>query len=234
MDTLFLGLALVVIVSYLWYVSLVKKYRAALEALAAIEASLTKRLESLAALLALVPGLASSTAFLSASSLSTLSLYTQSLSTASLSTASLAPAPLLPKGGAAHLATLDAQGEPLMALIAKIYALATERAQAWQPLSGKTKVEAAQISAYLAVAEQINRRVANLLTMLNQLDSVNAPQDALQLEGGRLHETETQMAAVCRYYNGAVLELNGAVEIFPGSIIAALAGIKGLPQYTEA
>ena len=43
MDKLLLGLALIFIVTYLWYVSLVKKRNTALEALSGIDVQLAKR-----------------------------------------------------------------------------------------------------------------------------------------------------------------------------------------------
>lgn len=50
------------------------------------------------------------------------------------------------------------------------------------------------------------------------------------------NEQEEHIAAARRFYNSAVLELNNAVEIFPGNILAMLLNIKQLPffEVTEA
>jgi LemA protein len=37
-------------------------------------------------------------------------------------------------------------------------------------------------------------------------------------------ETEAQITAARRFYNAAVNQLNNAIQIFPGQIIAAMAG----------
>lgn len=50
------------------------------------------------------------------------------------------------------------------------------------------------------------------------------------------NEQEEHIAAARRFYNSAVLELNNAVEIFPGNILAMMLNIKQLPffEVTEA
>jgi LemA protein len=44
-------------------------------------------------------------------------------------------------------------------------------------------------------------------------------------------ETEAQITAARRFYNAAVTELNNAVQVFPGSLLAAVAGIKAMPYF---
>ena len=46
-----------------------------------------------------------------------------------------------------------------------------------------------------------------------------------------LNEIEAQIAAARRFYNSSVTELNNAVQIFPGNIIASLVNVKELPFY---
>lgn len=45
------------------------------------------------------------------------------------------------------------------------------------------------------------------------------------------NEQEEHIAAARRFYNASVLELNNAVEIFPGSILASMLNIKQLPFF---
>lgn len=47
-------------------------------------------------------------------------------------------------------------------------------------------------------------------------------------------EIETNIAAARRFYNSAVGELRNAVQIFPGSLLAGLAGAGTLPPFFEA
>lgn len=226
MDTLFLGLALVFIVSYLWYVSLVKKYRAVLDALSSMEVSLNKRLEPLTALLAQTPGMA----------------------------APLAAEPLSAKGAEACSEAADPaktaaaiQNSPLepqlVELAARIRALASQHAQAWLPLMPpKSSIAPAEVSAYLESVEQVNQHLAAWFASISRLEmsrlaiATEPPSwqpfgQGSPLEHSDVDEAEPPMAASARYYNAAVLELNTAVEIFPGSIIAAIAGIKRMPEY---
>jgi len=44
-------------------------------------------------------------------------------------------------------------------------------------------------------------------------------------------EAEAHIAAARRFYNTAVGDLNNAVEIFPGSLIAGIAGVRQMPFF---
>ena len=44
-------------------------------------------------------------------------------------------------------------------------------------------------------------------------------------------EVEGHISAARRFYNSAVTDLNNAVQIFPGSLIANMAGIKSMPYF---
>lgn len=46
-------------------------------------------------------------------------------------------------------------------------------------------------------------------------------------------EVEGHIAASRRFYNAAVTELNNAVEIFPGTIIAGMANVQEMPFFEE-
>lgn len=47
-------------------------------------------------------------------------------------------------------------------------------------------------------------------------------------------EVEANIAAARRFYNSAVGELRNAVEIFPGGLLASVAGVRSLPPFYEA
>lgn len=46
-------------------------------------------------------------------------------------------------------------------------------------------------------------------------------------------EVEGHIAAARRFYNAAVTQLNNSVQIFPGNLIAGMAGVKEMPFYEE-
>lgn len=59
--------------------------------------------------------------------------------------------------------------------------------------------------------------------------------DATMVEAQRTYqEVETNIAAARRFYNSSVAELRNAVQTFPGSAVAGLAGVKELPPFFEA
>jgi LemA protein len=47
-------------------------------------------------------------------------------------------------------------------------------------------------------------------------------------------EVETNISAATRFYNAAVGDLRDAIQIFPGSLLAGLAGVKTAPPFFEA
>ena len=47
-------------------------------------------------------------------------------------------------------------------------------------------------------------------------------------------EVETNIAAARRFYNSAVGDLRNAIQIFPGSMLAGIAGVGTVPPFFEA
>ncbi|BAJ00123.1 lemA protein [Shewanella violacea DSS12] len=88
----------------------------------------------------------------------------------------------------------------------------------------------ADIGEHLAVAEQLNNKMGQLMGKVEaypELKSDNTMLEAMQT----YNEIEVHLSAARRFYNAAVTELNHAVEIFPGSILASMANIKIMPFY---
>ena len=172
MEGLLLALGLVVIIAYLWYVSLVKKRNTGREALSGIDVQIKKRSN-------LVPNIL-------------------------------------------KIAQKFMQHEK--ALLTDITEL---RAQATKSYDTN---DVAQIREHLAVAEQLNNKMGQLMINVEaypELKSDNTMLQAMQT----YNEVEAHISAARRFYNAAVTELNNAVEIFPGSIIASMANIKIMPFY---
>ena len=48
------------------------------------------------------------------------------------------------------------------------------------------------------------------------------------------NEVEAQIAAARRFYNASVTELNNSVQIFPGNMIAPMAGVGEMPFFEAA
>ncbi|WP_028771931.1 LemA family protein [Shewanella waksmanii] len=172
MEGLLLALALVAIVAYLWYVSLIKKRNTTREALSGIDVQLKKRAN-------LVPNI---------------------------------------------LKIAQKFMDHEQSLLTEITALRTQVA------GGYDQQDPQAISQHLAAAEQLNQKMAQLMVNVEnypELKSDNTMLQAMQT----YNEVEAHISAARRFYNAAVTELNNAVEIFPGSIIAAMASVKVMPFY---
>lgn len=172
MEKLLLGLTLIFIVTYLWYVSLVKKRNTALEALSGIDVQLTKRAD-------LVPNI---------------------------------------------LKIAKRFMEHEKSLLTEITELRTQLSHNYN------KVDPSAVKEHLVQAERLNDKMSTLMVNVEnypELKSDNTMLQAMQT----YNEVEAHISAARRFYNSAVSELNTAVEIFPGSIIASMASIKVMPFY---
>ncbi|MGI2100412.1 LemA family protein [Shewanella oncorhynchi] len=172
MEKLLLGLTLIFIVTYLWYVSLVKKRNTALEALSGIDVQLTKRTD-------LVPNI---------------------------------------------LKIAKRFMEHEKSLLTEITELRTQLSHNYN------KADPSAVKEHLVQAERLNDKMSTLMVNVEnypELKSDNTMLQAMQT----YNEVEAHISAARRFYNSAVSELNTAVEIFPGSIIASMASIKVMPFY---
>lgn len=172
MEKLLLGLTLIFIVTYLWYVSLVKKRNTALEALSGIDVQLTKRAD-------LVPNILK-----------------------------------IAKRFMEHEKSLLTEITELRTLLSHNY----------------NKADPSAVKEHLVQAERLNDKMSTLMVNVEsypELKSDNTMLQAMQT----YNEVEAHISAARRFYNSAVSELNTAVEIFPGSIIASMASIKVMPFY---
>ncbi|AVV84645.1 LemA family protein [Shewanella putrefaciens] len=171
MDKFLLGLSLVFIVAYLWYVSLVKKRNTALEALSGIDAQLISRNEFIYRVL-----------------------------------------------------EIAGQHKHDELLFKEINELLTTSASAYRMFDPQ------EVKVHFINAEQLNHKMAKLVANIDDypdLKSDNTMLEAIQ----NYSEAESDIANASRFYNLAVSELNTAVEIFPGSIIASMASIKVMPLF---
>jgi LemA protein len=76
-----------------------------------------------------------------------------------------------------------------------------------------------------AAESEFARPVARMIAVAEAYPELKASQNFLDLQN-ELSETEDKIEMARRFYNGAVRELNTAVETFPPNIVAGAAGIK--------
>ncbi|WOT05380.1 LemA family protein [Shewanella youngdeokensis] len=90
--------------------------------------------------------------------------------------------------------------------------------------------EPGAVQAHLAASILLNEKVSQLMSEAEIHPHLRADSAMLQAMQ-TYHEVGVQLTAMQRYYNHSMVELNAAVAVFPGSIVAMLAGIKAMPLY---
>lgn len=86
------------------------------------------------------------------------------------------------------------------------------------------------VREHLASAQQLSGKMGTL--MLNVENYPTLKSDATMTQAMQTYnEVEAQITAARRFYNASVTELNNAVQIFPGNIIAGMAGVQEMPFF---
>lgn len=88
----------------------------------------------------------------------------------------------------------------------------------------------AQVADHLKAAGQLSDRMGQLMVQVENYPELKS--DATMVQAQQTYnEVEAQIAAARRFYNSAVAQLNNSVQIFPGSVLAGMAGVKEMPFY---
>lgn len=109
-------------------------------------------------------------------------------------------------------------------LLEEITQLRTRAAQPYNP------ADKAAVAEHLQAAEQLSGRMGQLMISVENYPTLKS--DATMVTAMQSYnEVEAQIAAARRFYNSAVTALNNAVQIFPGNIIAGMAGVSEMPFF---
>jgi LemA protein len=87
-----------------------------------------------------------------------------------------------------------------------------------------------QVEQHLQLSERLNARMGQLMLTVEDYPELKSDHSMLQAMQ-TYNEVEAHISAARRFYNSAVSELNTAVEIFPGSLIASAAKIGVMPFF---
>ncbi|ODT86429.1 LemA family protein [Phenylobacterium sp. SCN 70-31] len=117
-----------------------------------------------------------------------------------------------------------AHEQGLLADIARLRTTGQERIGATDP---------AAIAEKFAAENQLSAGLGRLFAVAEGYPELKS--DAVMVRAQATYqEVETNVAAARRFYNASVTDLRNACQIFPGQLVAALAGVGQLPPFFEA
>jgi LemA protein len=91
----------------------------------------------------------------------------------------------------------------------------------------------AKIAEKFEAENQLGAQLGKLMAVAESYPALKS--DGPMIEAQKTYEeVETNIAAARRFYNSAVGDLRNAVQIFPGSLVAGLAGAGSPPPFFEA
>ena len=92
---------------------------------------------------------------------------------------------------------------------------------------------AADPAAKFAAESQLDAGLGRLFAVAEAYPQLKSDGPMIEAQRG-LTEVETNLAAARRFYNTSVGDLRNAIQIFPGSLLAGLAGASAPPPFFEA
>ena len=95
---------------------------------------------------------------------------------------------------------------------------------------GYDKADKNSVQQHLQVSELLAGKMGQLMVRVEAYPDLKSDQTMVQAMQ-TYNEVEAQIAAARRFYNSAVTALNNSVQIFPGNIIANMAGVSEMPFY---
>lgn len=90
--------------------------------------------------------------------------------------------------------------------------------------------DAAAVREHLDATQSLSNKMGALMVNVENYPTLKSDQTMVQAMQ-TYNEAEAQITAARRFYNASVTDLNNAVQIFPGNLIAGLAGVKEMPFF---
>jgi LemA protein len=81
-----------------------------------------------------------------------------------------------------------------------------------------------------ALEGELAQRMGQLMVSMEAYPELKADRPIIEAQH-TWTEAEAQITAARRFYNAAVNQLNNAIQIFPGSILAGIAGVAAMPFF---
>ncbi|MCK9515348.1 MAG: LemA family protein [Ottowia sp.] len=109
-------------------------------------------------------------------------------------------------------------------LLNRLTELRTAARQTWDP------TQADEVKRHLEAEGALQAQLRRLFAVAENYPELRSSETIVQAQQS-FNEVEGHIAAARRFYNAAVTELNSAVQIFPGTVIARMAGVQALPYF---
>jgi LemA protein len=109
-------------------------------------------------------------------------------------------------------------------LMSDITALRENAAPSYNPKDTES------LKHHLAASEALGQRMGQLMIKAENYPDMKSDQTMVRAMQ-TYNEVEAQIAAARRFYNASVTDLNNSVQIFPGNVLAKMAGIAEMPFY---
>lgn len=84
------------------------------------------------------------------------------------------------------------------------------------------------VKQHLIASEELSQKMSSLMLRAESYPELKSNENMIHAQRS-YNEVEAQIAAARRFYNSAVASLRNSIEIFPGSLVASLAGVKTMP-----
>jgi LemA protein len=90
-----------------------------------------------------------------------------------------------------------------------------------------------EVGKRFEVEGRLGQRMGQLLVSMEAYPELKSDRPLVEAQQ-TWTEIEAQITAARRFYNAAVNQLNNSIQIFPGPIIASIAGVQAMPFFEAA
>ena len=90
-----------------------------------------------------------------------------------------------------------------------------------------------EVGKRFEVEGRLGQRMGQLLVSMEAYPEIKSDRPLVEAQQ-TWTEIEAQITAARRFYNAAVNQLNNSIQIFPGQIIASIAGVQAMPFFEAA
>lgn len=87
-----------------------------------------------------------------------------------------------------------------------------------------------ELSQRFDIESRLSERMGQLMVSMEAYPVLKSDRPLIEAQQ-TWTDTEAQITAARRFYNAAVNQLNNAIQIFPGQLIAGIAGVHAMPLF---